>query len=76
MWRLLHPCCEGLVLPYVSSRRVWAGAYERSRELDNNLFTPKANIVFVISVVKFVRIVIAIIFVITIVSITSFMLHE
>jgi hypothetical protein len=38
--------CEGLVFPYVSGRRVWAGAYIRARELDTNLFSQNSNIDF------------------------------
>jgi hypothetical protein len=66
----LNPRFEGLVLPYVSGRRVWADAYVRARELGTNLFTLNSNNFFVISVVKFVEIVIAITVIITVVTIT------
>lgn len=66
MWRLLNPSCDGLILPYVSGRRVLGVAYVRARELDTNLCTVNSNIVFVISVVLIVvNIVISIIVIIT-----------
>jgi hypothetical protein len=66
----LNPCCEGLVLPYVSGLRAWVFAYVRAREIDTNLVGLNSNTVFVISVVKFVGIVVDIMVIMTTIIIT------